>query len=109
MSDNNQKGTLTMNDTITINGVEYAPVQSRPAGTRAVVVVDRGWIFAGDVKRENGRIHLSRAVWVFKWESIGFAKLVETEKGDLRPIADVDMPEDAEIFCVPVHDGWGLK
>jgi hypothetical protein len=25
-------------------------------GTRAVVVVDRGWIFAGDVTRENGRI-----------------------------------------------------
>ena len=24
--------------------------------TRAVIVVDRGWIFAGDVTRENGRI-----------------------------------------------------
>jgi hypothetical protein len=93
---------------ITINGIEYAPVKPAVTGTRAVVVVDRGWIFAGDVTREGGRIRISRAVHVFKWESIGFAKMVETQKADLRPIADVDMPEGAEIFCVPVHDQWGL-
>jgi hypothetical protein len=92
---------------LNINGIEYAPV--KPAtGTRAVVVVDRGWIFAGDVTRENGRIRLSRALHVFKWESIGFAKMVETAKADLRPISDVDLPEGAEIFCVPVADDWGL-
>ena len=96
-------------ETISINGVEYAPVASRPEGTRAVVVVDRGWIFAGDVTRENGRIYLSRALWVFKWESIGFAKMVETANADLRPIADVDIPEGAEIFCVPVSSDRGLK
>jgi len=62
----------------------------------------------GDVTREHGRIRLSRAVHVFSWKSIGFAKIVETEEADLRPIADVDMPEGAEIFCVPVHDGGGL-
>ena len=101
------RGNLKMQN-VTINGVEYAPVAASPTGTRAVVVVDRGWIFAGDVTRENGRIRLSKAVHVFSWESIGFAKMVETEKADLRPIADVDMPEGAEIFCVPVHDGWGL-
>ena len=97
-----------MSNTITINGVEYAPVKPAATGTRAVVVVDRGWIFAGDVHRENGRIRISRAVHVFRWESIGFAKMVETEKADLRPIADVDLPEGAEIFCVAVHDEWGL-
>lgn len=100
-------------ETVTINGVEYiradqaaAPV---PTGTRAIIVVDRGWIFAGDVTRENGRIRLSRALHVFKWESVGFAGMLEnTKKADLRPISDVDIPEDAEIFCVPVHDSWGL-
>lgn len=101
------KGTQ-MNTTITINGIEYAPV-TRAAGKRAVVVVDRGWIFAGDVTREGGRIRLSRAVHVFRWQAIGFAKMVETENADLRPIFDVDMPEDAEIFCIPVHDSWGRK
>ena len=95
-------------ETIVLNGIEYAPVGQKITGTRAVVVVDRGWIFAGDVTRENGRIRISRALHVFKWENIGFAKMVETAKADLRPIADVDMPAGAEIFCVPVADDWGL-
>jgi hypothetical protein len=93
---------------IQINGVTYVRADSVPTGSRAVVVVDRGWIFAGDVTREDGRIKLSRAVHVFKWESIGFAKMVETEQADLRPIADVDMPAGAEIFCIPVSDDWGI-
>ena len=96
-------------NTISINGIEYAPVNAQPKGPRAVVVVDRGWIFAGDVTRESGRIKLSRAIHVFKWESVGFAGIIEnTRKADLRPIADVDIPEDAEIFCVPVSENWGL-
>lgn len=53
---------------ITLNGIEYTPVAVAATGTRAVVVVDRGWIFAGDVTRENGRIRLARAVHVFSWE-----------------------------------------
>jgi len=95
-------------NTITVNGIDYVRADSVPTGSRAVVVVDRGWIFAGDVTRENGRIRLSRAVHVFKWESIGFAKMVETQKADLRKIDDVDLPEAAEIFCIPVADDWGM-
>lgn len=96
-----------MNTTLTINGIDYVPV--RPStGTRAVVVVDRGWIFAGDVERANGRIVLRRALHVFKWTGIGFAKMVETANADLRPIADVDIPAGAEVFSVPVADDWGL-
>ena len=96
-------------NSIEINGETYVKAASTPTGTRAVVVVDRGWIFAGDVTREAGRIKLSRAVWVFRWDSIGFAAMVETEKADLRPVADVDMPAASEIFCIPVHDQWGLR
>ena len=95
---------------VIIDGVEYAPV-NKSNGTRAVVVVDRGWIFAGDVTRANGRIRLSKALHVFKWESGGFAAMIESPKkakADLRPVADVDLPDGAEIFCVPVADGWGL-
>jgi len=91
-----------------VNGETYV---KQAAGNRAVVVVDRGWIFAGDVTRSNGRILLTRALHVFKWDSIGFAAMVEQGKGpkvDLRPIADVDIPEGAEIFCVPVPENWGL-
>jgi hypothetical protein len=95
---------------VTIDGVEYAPI-NKASGNRAVVVVDRGWIFAGDVTRENGRIRLARALHVFKWESVGFAGMIDSPKkakADLRPVADVDIPEGAEIFCVPVAAEWGL-
>ena len=103
-----------MSNTISINGVDYVRADSVPAaepnGNRAVVVVDRGWIFAGDVTRENGRIKLSRAVWVFRWESCGFAKVIEDPRNaDIRLMADVDIPEGAEIFSVPVTEQWGLK
>jgi hypothetical protein len=103
-----------MPSTISINGVDYVRADSIPAlkpnGNRAVVVVDRGWIFAGDVTRESGRIKLSRAVWVFRWESCGFSKVIEDPtKADIRPMADVDVPEGAEIFCVPVDEQWGLN
>lgn len=97
-------------ENLIINGVEYAPI-TKGKGTRAVVVVDRGWIFAGDVTRENGRIKLSNALHVFKWESVGFAGMIADTKearADLRKIVDVDIPEGAEVFCVPVPDGWGL-
>ena len=99
---------------ITINGVDYVRADSipgaKPSGNRAVVVVDRGWIFAGDVTREDGRIKLSRVVWVFRWESCGFSKVIEDpSKADLRSMSDVDIPEGAEIFCVPVDDRWGLS
>lgn len=97
---------------IEINGETYvkeSSIQTQPAGNRAIIVVDRGWIFAGDVTRENGRIRLSRALHVFKWQSVGFAGIIEnTDKADLRPISDVDIPEGAEIFAIPVHDQWGL-
>ena len=97
-------------ENVIINGIEYRPV-TPTTGTRAVVVVDRGWIFAGDVTRENGRVRLSNSLYVFKWERVGFSGMIadpKTAKADLRPIADVDMPAGAEIFCVPVPDGWGL-
>jgi hypothetical protein len=103
-------------DTVTINGINYVRADQvktpQPNGKRAVVVVDRGWIFAGDVTEENGRIKLARAVWVFRWETLGFAKMIEdwkNSKVDLRKIDDVDMPSGAEVFRIPVEDAWGIK
>lgn len=95
-------------ETIKIDDTTYVRADAKPTGTRAIIVVDRGWIFAGDVTRANGRIRLSRALHVFKWESVGFAGMIEnTARADLRRIKDVEIPEGAEIFCVPVADDWG--
>lgn len=101
---------------IVINGVKYVQASSvptsLPTGNRHVLVVDRGWIFAGDLTQENGRIYLDRAVWVFRWESIGFAAVVENPKAkgvDIRKmITRVDVPVDAEVFRLPVAADWGL-
>lgn len=104
-----------MSNKMNINGIEYIPAsesQLSIAGNRAVIVVDRGWIFAGDVTRENGRIRLDRAVWVFRWESVGFDGVIadpKSSKVTIKPMPNgVDLPDVAEIFCVPVNDQWGL-
>lgn len=80
---------------------------------RFVVVVDRGWIFAGDQSlTEDGHIRLSDAVHVFGWRDIGFPKLLkewDSDKTDLRKCADVEIPQGSVIFRVPVPRGWGLK
>ena len=111
----NMQNMQTDIETMKINGIDYVradQIQAEPNGNRAVVVVDRGWIYAGDVTEENGRIRLDRAVWVFRWESIGFAAMVsdpESSNVDIRKMNyPVDIPQTAEIFRVPVPDDWGL-
>jgi hypothetical protein len=104
-----------MSNAININGIDYIPaneVASRITGSRAVIVVDRGWIFAGDVTREGGRIKLTDAVWVFRWEAVGFDGVIANPKNKnvtIKPMPNgVDLPQGSEVFCVPVADGWGL-
>src|ERR1035437_3722679 len=108
----NQPKGKTMSTNININGIEYTPASPKIQGTRAVIVVDRGWIFAGDVLRENGRIKLTNALWIFRWETIGFDGVIADPKNSkvtIKPIPNgVDMPVGAEVFCVPVADNWGL-
>lgn len=86
--------------------------QTPPSG-RAVVVVDRGWIFAGDMSlTPDGYLRLTNAVHVFRWESVGFAAVVDDPikaKADIRKIADVEVPQDAVVFRIPVSPTWGLK
>lgn len=101
---------------ISINGIDYVSVDfvAQPrSGTRAVVVVDRGWIFAGDVSEENGRIYLDRAVWVFRWERVGFAAVVQNPEAagaDIRPLSTrIDLPAGSEVFRLPVADDWGMS
>ena len=53
----NKTGVNEMNE-IEINGVKYIKADSKPNGTRAIIVVDRGWIFAGDITRKDGFIFL---------------------------------------------------
>lgn len=78
---------------------------------RVVIVLEAGWIFAGDVIDRDGRIYLERVVWVFSWERIGFSEVVINPKRaevDIRPIANLDIPAKSELFRIPVDEQWGL-
>ena len=101
-----------MNQEVIINGVTYVPKTDIPSGNRAVIVIDRGWIFAGDVEECYGFIRLTNAVWVFRWEEIGFNGVIsnpKSDKVDLRKMdAPVEVPNGSVIFRVPVADDWGL-
>lgn len=110
-------------DTLTLGEIKQISALARGVGGctktgtppegRVILVVDRGWIFAGDISlTPDGYFKLTRAVHVFRWESIGFAKMVEewrSAKVDLRPVADVEVPADSVIFRIPVPKEWGLK
>lgn len=99
---------------ITLDGVAFVrkdSLPSPPTGNRAVVVMDRGWIMAGDVEYRDGRIYLTRVVHVRGWDSIGFDGMIDnpkSEKVKLRKLKDCDMPMECELFKVPVDDSWGL-
>lgn len=104
-------------ETITINGVEYvradsAVIKPAPNGKRAVLVIDRGWVVAGDVEDVNGRIRVTRALHVRSWTSVGFDGMIANPKSGnvvLKPMPNgFDCPADAELFRVPVSDDWGL-
>ena len=86
--------------------------KAAPKG-RAIIVADRGWIFAGDMSiTDDGYLRLDNAIHVFKWTSIGFAKMIQEWRSsnvDLRPVDPVELPLDAVLFRIPVADGWGLK
>ena len=111
-----------MSKEITIDGIKYINEkdvsQHQSENNRHVVVIDRGWIFAGDLTEKRDphgdlRIILTNVVWVFKWNSIGFSAAIENpfdENVDLRPMDQIiDIPKDTEIFRIPVPSNWGIK
>lgn len=107
---------MTTPKTLMVDNEKYIRERDVPAlqpnGNRAVVVVDRGWIWAGDVTEEDGRIYLDRAVWVFRWESVGFDGVLANPKSSkvtIKPVPNrVDIPKAVEVFRVPVAEDWGL-
>ena len=101
---------------IDVNGVTYVPQDSSntiPTGNRAVVVIDRGWIFAGNVTtcELTGELTITNAVHVFRWESIGFTGVLSDPKSSKVILKECDypvkVPSGSVIFSVPVNEDWG--
>ena len=97
-----------MSNTITVNGVEYIRADSVPAakpnGNRAVVVVDRGWIFAGDVTREDGRI--GELWWINSQQSkkIYGGNIVQGLRRTYVPWGTCGYGCDIKVWLDPIND-----
>ncbi|MFQ5471269.1 MAG: hypothetical protein ACE5FA_00095 [Dehalococcoidia bacterium] len=101
-----------MSKSITINGVDYAPTTTFPTGNRHIVVLDRGWIFVGDLvqSKEDGVYELNNAQNVRKWSDGGFGGLTKDPVGAgavLDSSAAIRFSRSACIFMVPVPEEWG--
>lgn len=99
----------TCPESVTIDGTVYF---RRLEGPRVVLVIDRGWIFAGDVEETDRQVILTRAVLVDRWSAVGFDGVIDNPKSDKitlkRMSAPVVVPKASEIFRVPVPRDWGL-
>jgi hypothetical protein len=84
-------------------------LESAPEGDRHIVVLDRGWIFVGDLREEDGKIILSNCVNVRKWTQGGFGGLTKDPRGSgavLDQCEPISFHKSAVIFMVPVVEDW---
>ncbi len=102
-------------ETIMINNIKYIredSVQKPISGNRHVIVLDRGWIFAGDVVIENGTLTATNVVNVVRWSSIGFNGMISNPNSDNVKIDKSDnplvCPMASVLFMIPVRSDWGL-
>ena len=112
---------LLMSDTpckvLEINGVRYVPEHAAgpaalPVGNRAVFVLDRGFIYAGDWDLSDEGYTLANAVNLRRYESVGFEGVLADPKSSKATIVampyPVIVPAGSVLFRIPVDQGWGL-
>jgi hypothetical protein len=102
---------------IEVDGVRYVPEQAAspaalPAGNRAVFVIDRGFIYAGDWSLSDEGYTLANAVNLRRYESIGFEGVLADPKSSKATIVSIPypviVPAGSVLFRIPVPQGWGL-
>ena len=80
-------------------------------GDRHIVVLDRGWIFAGNMSfdTETHVYTVTNCVNVRSFKKVGFGGLTRGAKS-ANAILDKSVPikfhSRAMIFCVPISAGW---
>lgn len=103
--------------TITLDNVKYVRedsiVQLQPNGNRKVLVIDRGWVIAGDVTVKDDNFILTRAVLVRNWSGTGTNGMLDkplSDKVKLEPLNQtVEVPRGSVLFAVVVSENWGVK
>lgn len=79
-------------------------------GDRHIVVLDRGWIFCGNLTRtEDGVNTLTNVVNIRKWVRNGFGGLTTDPKAagmECDECAAIRFRDSALMFAVPVPENW---
>ena len=83
------------------------------AGDRHIVVLDRGWIFAGSMSfdKDTKVYTVTNCTNIRKWSKGGFGLLSKDAKESeavLDDCATIRFGATAMIFCVPISDDWGV-
>lgn len=110
-----QLGSFIINGEVYVKQNQIKSSNTLPSGNRRVIVVDRGWIWAGDVssKEEFGQtfLVLSDAIHVFRWESIGFTGMLAQPMSNKVTLKKSDFPVMIPLNSVisqhPVSENWG--
>lgn len=111
---------VTMNETITINGREYAPVDTMPnVGEQAdlgvrIVVLQRGWVVVGHARRFGPRVTVSKCAVVRRWGTTkGLGQLAvdgpqsETVLDDCHDVECLESEVVLSMRCD--HAKWGSR
>ena len=78
-------------------------------GDRHLVVLDKGFIFAGNLSKKDDVYTLTNCFNVRKWSTGGFGGLSKSanESGaTLDPSAPIRFEPRAMVFCVPISGDW---
>jgi hypothetical protein len=84
-------------------------VCDKKAGSRCIVVLDRGWIFVGDLTIDGTTHTLTPVQNIRNWKQGGFGGLTRSAKASgatLDACEDITYDRLAEVFRVPVGEDW---
>ncbi|MCP4539849.1 MAG: hypothetical protein GY832_22140 [Chloroflexi bacterium] len=78
-------------------------------GDRHIVVLDRGWIFVGNLSLTEDVYTLTNAVNIRKWEKGGFGALSKSREAagaTLDSCEPIRFAKGAPLFVVPIQEDW---
>ena len=82
------------------SGVDIRDVHMTDEIDRRLAEIGLGWVLKADAYIDGGACQ-------FIGELAPYIRRMAVPLL-IKPINDVDLPDGAEIFCVPVDDNWGL-
>ncbi len=95
-------------NTITIDGIDYVKEGQKITGNRHIVVLDRGWIFVGNLEVDGETYKLTNTQNIRKWGKSGFGGMVlDPKKAEVVLDKSGPLEFKSPIFLVSVPENWG--